>query len=161
MPFFCPITGTRLVAPGLHTSVDAKHGVATFDHTEAAEAAESAATAAIALGRRHATEAEPAPDVQQAARNAANKALETHANDLDESPADESSTNGLKTAAEKLFDSAEKMIAASKNIDSAGLQTAETAPNVEKTAVSSKDNNVGAKPAAGGRRPKTSEAAEA
>lgn len=74
MAFFCPQTGVRVVAPGVHVSVD-PNGVEAFDDSARTRAAESAAVASLAEGRLHVSEVMPSEDAQRAAREAASKAL--------------------------------------------------------------------------------------
>jgi hypothetical protein len=74
MAFFCTQTGARIVAPGVHQSVQ-PNGVPAHDGSDAAVAAEEAAVAALSGSRRHDLEAEPAPSAQEQARNAALKAF--------------------------------------------------------------------------------------
>jgi len=74
MAFFCPTTGIRLVAPGLHESVNPS-GVPAFDHADPAHhAAEHAAHAVLHNTPRGATEA-PAPATVEAAQKAAREAF--------------------------------------------------------------------------------------
>ena len=75
MAFFCSQTGARIVAPGVHISVQ-PNGVPAFDGSEASIAAESAAVAVLSGHRRHDLECEPSPPAQQQARAAALKAFD-------------------------------------------------------------------------------------
>lgn len=74
MAFFCTKTGERIVAPGVHASVQ-PGGMPSFDDSPASRSAESAAVESLAVSRRSAAEIEPSPDAQARARDAATKAL--------------------------------------------------------------------------------------
>ncbi len=74
MAFFCTQTGARIVAPGVHESVQ-PGGMPSFDGSKASVAAETAAIVVLSGCRRHDLECEPSPPAQSQARAAAMKAF--------------------------------------------------------------------------------------